>query len=68
MAEPRTPLRDGAHCSDLDPGLVRPFRGLREAGPPTGEEAAAILAKDIVMHSPVLIKPLAGRELVAITI
>jgi hypothetical protein len=47
---------------------MHPFRKLREAGPPTPEEAAAILAENVVMHSPVLIKPIVGRELVAITI
>jgi len=47
---------------------MHPLRKLREAGPPTAEQAAAILAEDVVMHSPVLIKPIVGRELVAITI
>ena len=47
---------------------MHPFRRLREAGPPTPEQAAAILAENVVMHSPVLIKPIVGRELVAITI
>ena len=47
---------------------MHPFRKLRETGPPTPEQAAAILAENVVMHSPVLIKPIAGRELVAITI
>lgn len=47
---------------------MHPLRKLREAGPPTPEQVAKILAKDVVMHSPVLIKPIIGRELVAITI
>jgi hypothetical protein len=47
---------------------MHPFRKLREAGPPTPAQAAAILAENVVMHSPVLIKPIIGRELVAITI
>jgi hypothetical protein len=47
---------------------MHPFRKLREAGPPTPEQAAAILAENVVMHSPVLVKPIVGRELVAITI
>ena len=47
---------------------MHPFRKLREGEPPTPAEAAAILAENVVMHSPVLIKPIAGRELVAITI
>ena len=48
--------------------MMHPFRRLREAGPPTPAQAAAILAEDVVMHSPVLIRPIVGRELVAITI
>jgi len=47
---------------------MHPLRKLREAGPPTPEQAAAILAENVVMHSPVLIKPIIGRELVAITL
>jgi hypothetical protein len=47
---------------------MHPFRKLREAGSPTPEEAASILAENVVMHSPVLIKPITGRELVAVTI
>jgi hypothetical protein len=47
---------------------MHPLRKLREAGPPTPEQAAAILAEDVVMHSPVLIKAIVGRELVAVTI
>ena len=47
---------------------MHPFRKLREAGPPTPQQAAAILAENVVTHIPVLIKPIVGRELVAITI
>jgi hypothetical protein len=47
---------------------MHPLRKLREAGPPTPEQVAAILAENVVMHSPVLVKPIVGRELVAITI
>ena len=47
---------------------MHPLRLLREVGPPTPEQVAAILAENVVMHSPVLIKPIVGRELVAITI
>ena len=47
---------------------MHPLRKLREAGPPTPEQAAAILAENVMMHSPVLIKPIVGRELVAITL
>ena len=47
---------------------MHPLRRLREAGTPTPEPFAAILAENVVMHSPVLVKPIVGRELVAITI
>lgn len=47
---------------------MHPLRKLREAGAPSPEQVAAILADNVVMHSPVLIKPIVGRELVAITI
>ncbi len=47
---------------------MHPLRRLREAGPPTPKQVAAILAEDVVMHSPVRIKPIVGRDLVAITI
>jgi hypothetical protein len=41
---------------------------LREAGPPTPAQVAEILTEDVVMHSPVLIRPIIGRDLVAVTI
>jgi hypothetical protein len=47
---------------------MHPLRKLREAGPPTPQQAASILAENVVMHSPVLIKPIIGREQVAITL
>jgi hypothetical protein len=47
---------------------MHPLRKLREAGPPTPEQVAKILAANVVMHSPLLIRPIVGRELVAITI
>jgi hypothetical protein len=47
---------------------MHPLRKLREAGAPSPDQVATILAENVVMHSPVLIKPIVGRELVAITI
>jgi hypothetical protein len=47
---------------------MHPLRKLREAGAPSPAQVAVILAEHVVMHSPVLIKPIIGRELVAITI
>ena len=47
---------------------MHPLRKLREAGPATPEQVSAILEPNVVMHSPVLIKPIVGRKLVAIAI
>ena len=47
---------------------MHPLRKLREAGVPTPEQVAAILAETAVMHSPVLIRPIEGRALVAFAI
>jgi hypothetical protein len=47
---------------------MHPLRKLRVAGPPSPEQVAPILNENVVMHSPVLIKPIIGRELVAITL
>ncbi len=48
--------------------MMHPFRKLREAGPMTPAQVAVVLNRDVVMHTPLLIKPLVGRELVAIVI
>jgi hypothetical protein len=47
---------------------MHPFRKLREAGTPSPEQVAAILTENVVMHSPILVKPIVGRALVAIAI
>jgi hypothetical protein len=47
---------------------MRPLRKLREAGPPTSKPAAPILSESVLMHSPILIRPIVGREFVAIAI
>src|SRR6202789_374138 len=47
---------------------MHPLRKLREAGPPTPEQVAEILAEDVVMHSPMLIRAIEGRANVAFTI
>ena len=44
--------------------IMHPFRKLREGGPMTPAQAAVILNENVVMHTPVLIKPIVGRELV----
>src|SRR6266850_2562297 len=48
--------------------IMHPFRKLREGGPMTPAQAAVILNENVVMHTPVLIKPVVGRELVSIVI
>ena len=47
---------------------MHPFRRLREGGPVTPAQAAVILNEQVVMHTPVLIKPIVGRELASIAI
>jgi len=47
---------------------MHPLPKLRLAGPPTFEQVYALLAKEVVMHSPLLIKAIVGRDAVARTI
>jgi hypothetical protein len=46
---------------------VHPIRKLRESGQATPERFAELLAEDVVMHSPLLIKAIIGRDAVAKT-
>jgi hypothetical protein len=46
---------------------MHPIRALRESGHATPELFAALLADDVVMHSPLLIKAILGRDAVAKT-
>ena len=56
--------------SNLKPRSPRmhPFRKLREGGPMTPAQVAVLLNEDIVMHTPILIKPIVGRELVSFAV
>ena len=47
---------------------MHPLRKLREAGPQTPATFAAILAENVEMHSPLLVRSIIGRELVANTL
>src|SRR5262249_8215962 len=47
---------------------MHPLRKLREGGPMTPAQAAVVLNENAVMHSPVLTKPIVGRELVSLAI
>jgi hypothetical protein len=46
---------------------MHPIRKLRESGHATPDLFAALLADDVVMHSPLLIKAILGRDAVAKT-
>jgi hypothetical protein len=46
---------------------MHPIRKLRESGRATSEQFAALLAEDVVMHSPLLIRAILGRDAVAKT-
>jgi hypothetical protein len=46
---------------------MHPIRKLRESGRATAEEFAALIAQDVVMHSPLLIQAIKGRDAVART-
>src|SRR6202167_1827003 len=43
------------------------IRRLRESGHGTAEQFAALLADDVVMHSPLLVRAIVGRDAVAKT-
>jgi hypothetical protein len=46
---------------------MHPIRKLRESGHATSEQFASLMDKDVVMHSPLLIKAILGRDAVAKT-
>jgi hypothetical protein len=46
---------------------MHPIRKLRESGHATAAQFAALLADDVVMHSPLLIRAIVGRDAVAKT-
>jgi hypothetical protein len=46
---------------------MHPIRKIRESGHATPELFAPLLEENVVMHSPLLIKPIVGRDAVAIT-
>ena len=47
---------------------MHPFRKLREAGPVTPAQVAVVLNENVVVHTPVLIRPIIGRELVSFAV
>ena len=44
---------------------MHPLRKLRESGKPTAAEVSKLLAEDVVFNSPLLIRPIEGREVCA---
>jgi hypothetical protein len=44
---------------------MHPLRQLREAGPSTPAQVGELLADDVVFNSPILVRPIAGRDAVA---
>ena len=44
---------------------MHPLRKLRESGKPTPAQVSALLAENIVFNSPILVRPIEGREVTA---
>ena len=44
---------------------MHPLRKLRESGNPTPAQLRDVLAEDIVFNSPILARPIEGREVIA---
>ena len=44
---------------------MHPLRKLREAGNPTPTQVSELLAENIVFNSPILVRPIEGREVIA---
>jgi hypothetical protein len=44
---------------------MHPLRKLRESGKPTPAQVSALLAENIVFNSPLLVRPIEGREVIA---
>ena len=44
---------------------MHPLRKLRESGKPTAAQVSALLAENVVFHSPILVRAIQGRDAVA---
>jgi len=44
---------------------VHPLRKLRESGKPTPAQISELLSENIVFNSPILARPIEGREVIA---
>jgi hypothetical protein len=44
---------------------MHPLRKLRESGNPTPAQVSQLLAENIVFNSPILVRPIEGREVIA---
>ena len=47
---------------------MHPFRKLRESGRVTPAQAAVVLNENVILHTPLLIRPIIGRELVSFAV
>lgn len=44
---------------------MHPLRKLRESGKATADQVRELLAEDVVFNSPILIRPIGGRDVIA---
>src|SRR5438876_11369516 len=44
---------------------MHPLHKLRESGKPTAAQVSELLAENIIFNSPILVRPIEGRELIA---
>ena len=44
---------------------MHPLRKLRESGNPTPAQVSELLAENVVFNSPILVRPIEGREVIA---
>jgi hypothetical protein len=60
------PLLDSAANKTSIGGItMHPLRKLRESGNPTPAQVSELLAENIVFNSPILVRPIEGREVIA---
>src|SRR5262244_1852640 len=62
----RTSLHDCNNKEHSTGGItMHPLRKLRESGNATPAQVSALLAENIVFNSPILVRPIEGREVIA---
>jgi hypothetical protein len=60
-------VRSDSHTNQNRVGgiTMHPLRKLRESGKPTAEQVKELLAENIVFNSPILVRPIEGRDVCA---